>query len=63
LKLDWAALTIIDDTSNKSIAKEATNNFNLERDAIFLTKIKSIYVVINCKFEDEKYIYHLGTYL
>jgi hypothetical protein len=57
LKLDWAALTIIDDMSNKSIAKKATNNFNLERAAIFLTKIKSIYVVINCKFEDEKYTY------
>jgi hypothetical protein len=50
-------LTIIDDMSNKSIAKKATNNFNLERAAIFLTKIKSIYVVINCKFEDEKYTY------
>lgn len=30
LKLDWAALTIIDDMSNKRIAKRAKNDFNLE---------------------------------
>jgi hypothetical protein len=48
LKLDWAAIAIIDDMmSNKSSAKTATDDFNLEKGAIidwlFLTK--SIYVV------------------
>jgi hypothetical protein len=35
LKLDWAAIAIMDDMSNKSIAKRATNDFNLKRGAIF----------------------------
>jgi hypothetical protein len=39
LKLDSAAIAIIDDMmSNKSNAKTATDEFNLEKGAIFLTK-------------------------
>jgi hypothetical protein len=35
LKLDWAAIAIIDDMmSNKSSAKTATDDFNLEKGAI-----------------------------
>jgi hypothetical protein len=50
LKLDWAAIAIRGDMmSSKSNTKTATDEFNLEKGAIFLTKNNNkIYRYIYC---------------